>query len=1573
MAIRRLALALTAALAIGSIFVHGQVPGQNVNMVTGKTFPGGDPWLQKQNEPSGAPSTENPCRLLAGANDYRAVNVPGLPADKETGDAWPGWYTSINCGQTWYSTLVPGYPQDQSAIGKASPVYGMSTGADSTVRAGAGGFFAYSFIAFNRGTNVGKVAVARFLDRNTTEAITKPEKAMAYIDTKVWDSGSAGQFIDKPTLYISQGTGTCTINGRTIPASVVHLAWTVFVGNSDDVIRTKVYYARSSNCGASLDGPATKLSEGYAISQSASSAVAPNGAIYVVWRQFSSPKGDLNQILIAKSIDGGKSFTKGAPLPITPFDPVDQGTTSKTFRTNSFPSVAIDQWNRLYVALAVRGFASNTTQSRVVVMSTLDGIVWTMPQAVENNASILPGHQIMPALTSVGGKLNLVWLDFRDDVSGHFDQFVKEIYPIRHTMDVRGAQATPQQNGALNWTTYGILQDAIPQATAPRISKYLTGDYTDPNGDAHLRLLQFNRSNLKLYAGGTRPFIGDYIDVAGLAFLAQQTNGITTWVPNNSTDPLSATTAAQTFYAFWTDNRDATVGSASPEPDSDTAEGATLNYVAPGTAACAAAGPNPPTKTRNANVYMSRITPGLFVAAPANAKPSVNVSGRLQRAFPVLVQNRTAQTRAFRLTIANQPPDAAPTGTTGIATFVQVPFQQPPAPPIPSPLPAPVTTTDVTVPPNSSATRAVYVISSIKYPRIKVNVVEQGVAPGTELTGSTILNPDIENPDIENPDIENPDIENPDIENAEVHNPDIENPDIENPDIENPDIENPDIENPDIENPDIENPDIENPDIENPDIENPDIENPDIENPDIENGALTDYSVDLQNEGNTTTAYQVKASVFGQTSPYLFQLIGSRVYKTPTAIGCELKEAAQNQVLFNITNPNVAPGSLPNPLDPSATNATVLLAPGEHVKITLRAWDKDVLTGSGAPANDGIQPFCPMLSPLCSTVTSAVTITATSLSSNTGSNAPPSDTTSSTGVVPGTLVVTNTNDSGAGSLRDALTQANASNGFSLITFNIPGAGAHTIAPTSALPQLTKPIVIDGTTQPGYAGSPLIELNGTNAGATAGLVLAANGSVVRGLAINRFNGNGITVQSSNNEITSNYIGTNVAGTQGLGNQGNGLQIIDGADNFIGGTANGARNVISSNVGEGVRIDGAPATGNVIRGNYIGTNATGTAALGNTNSGVYIRRAPANSVIANLLSGNTGFAGLAICGNQSFCGGGDVGTAGNDASGNIVKANLIGTNASGSGAIGNQGFGVSMDATSNTVVGGSTAADANIIAFNGPINGSPGVTVFGTGAGNQIRRNSIHSNGSLGIDLGANQVSPNDYANGDNILVNDEDTGPNGFQNFPDLTSATVSGGTTTVQGTLRSTPSTSFVIDFYNNLSCDASGNGEGQTWVGSITQSTDATGNLPFSATIGGLAEGTLMTAVATSAADGTSEFSGCQMIVPQGFGYSQATGHVYEYVKTPGAWTAANSAAPTRSFRGVAGHLVSITSFAENTTVNDLRNGGDMRGWIGLTDQAVEGTFQWVTGEPVTFTNWAPGEPNAAKLCGGGTHSQSW
>ena len=181
----RLVCSFAVAAALGGALVRAQIPGRNVNMVAGTTWPDGDPFLQRQNEPSVAASTRNPLHLLAGSNDYRTVDLPGLPDGEETGDAWLGLYKSLDGGQRWVSTLLPGYPQDPNRSQSVLRHYGAA--ADPVVRAGTNGLLYYSGLVFNREDNgASAVFVARFVDNNNQEG----GDPIAYLGTKIAVLGS---------------------------------------------------------------------------------------------------------------------------------------------------------------------------------------------------------------------------------------------------------------------------------------------------------------------------------------------------------------------------------------------------------------------------------------------------------------------------------------------------------------------------------------------------------------------------------------------------------------------------------------------------------------------------------------------------------------------------------------------------------------------------------------------------------------------------------------------------------------------------------------------------------------------------------------------------------------------------------------------------------------------------------------------------------------------------------------------------------------------------------------------------------------------------------------------------------------------------------------------------------------------------------------------------------------------------------------------------------------------------------------------------------------------------------------
>jgi hypothetical protein len=199
--------------------------------------------------------------------------------------------------------------------------------------------------------------------------------------------------------------------------------------------------------------------------------------------------------------------------------------------------------------------------------------------------------------------------------------------------------------------------------------------------------------------------------------------------------------------------------------------------------------------------------------------------------------------------------------------------------------------------------------------------------------------------------------------------------------------------------------------------------------------------------------------------------------------------------------------------------------------------------------------------------------------------------------MPSIFMVTNTNDTGAGSLRQAVLDANAHPGTNTIAFDIGGGRVQTIQPRSALPPITNPVVIDGTTQPGFAGTPLIVLNGSQAGAGAnGLTITAGYSTVQALVINGFAADGIDLLTTGSDnISGNFLGTDATGSQTVANGGHGLFITSG-NNRVGGMTSGVRNLISGNRQDGMRLSGSTATANLVQGNFIGTDVTGRNGMG-----------------------------------------------------------------------------------------------------------------------------------------------------------------------------------------------------------------------------------------------------------------------------------------------------------------------------------------------------------------------------------------
>ncbi|MGF1498852.1 MAG: Calx-beta domain-containing protein, partial [Elainellaceae cyanobacterium] len=432
--------------------------------------------------------------------------------------------------------------------------------------------------------------------------------------------------------------------------------------------------------------------------------------------------------------------------------------------------------------------------------------------------------------------------------------------------------------------------------------------------------------------------------------------------------------------------------------------------------------------------------------------------------------------------------------------------------------------------------------------------------------------------------------------------------------------------------------------------------------------------------------------------------------------------------------------------------------------------------------------------------------------------------------------VTSAADSGAGSLREAIHWINT-NGGGIIEFALPD-GSTIIKLDSALPEITAPVVIDGYTQPGamenmmavgFDGILPVQIDGANTQSASGLVLGegAEGSTIQGLQIYNFDQEGLKVLSSGNTIRGNII---------VNNSGDGIQVGDGAsigssNNVIGGANAGDRNIISGNGDDGIDIK-KDSNNNVVKGNYVGLTADGMGAQGNSDMGIQVDGS-SNNVIGGSMPGEgnvvstNGVNGIFIAVDleNNFRG---------IATNNQVIGNYIGTDAAGNlNNLGNGEAGVAIAAASDNTVGGTMPGEGNLIMDNGT-----GIMVLEVDAGlfgtfsannNSLLGNAINDSMGIGIDLGTLQlngdidglgVSPNDPGDGD--------TGANGLQNFPVLTSATVENGMLVVEGTLEGMADQEYYLEFFANDMPDGSGYGEGQRFLGSQFIPAGMGGSMPF-------------------------------------------------------------------------------------------------------------------------------------------------
>lgn len=480
------------------------------------------------NEPVSVIDPTDPLTVVAGWNDY---------CQSDLGAGWQAFGYSRDGGETWVDSFVPGYPQDTSTEGRASPLFGTHTDAGDPIAAfdNDGNLFVGG-ISFNRTNAIsGDVFVAKYTADDV--AIAGPDYPVNYKHTRIVGRGTPsrnffGIFQDKPMLEVDRTDGTTDGN--------VYVCWSRFTGFGQN----KIYLSRSTDNGESFSRPIQLTTHGLSGSvQGCDIAIEGDGDVYITFRTFNDASvPGANALYFVRSTNAGASFSNPAKIKdITPYNPLDgsrdcgDGTelcpTGFVFariplepRSTADQNAATDGvylvYNEIDTSTVVNSGTSYNSAGPgkvgrsvvYVVASTDDGATWSTPVKVDDAGGV--GHQFFPDIDALNGTLAVVWQDSRTD----------DCWSVQR----------PMGNTALPATAC-----ASDDVVNTFVASSSTADWS-----TWASLLVSNvghQPQYEMFASRSVPFQGDY-----------------NWI--SIVDANGVAAGGLEAYATWTDNRDVLVG-----------------------------------------------------------------------------------------------------------------------------------------------------------------------------------------------------------------------------------------------------------------------------------------------------------------------------------------------------------------------------------------------------------------------------------------------------------------------------------------------------------------------------------------------------------------------------------------------------------------------------------------------------------------------------------------------------------------------------------------------------------------------------------------------------------------------------------------------------------------------------------------------------------------------------------------------------------------------------------------------------------------------------------------------------